>query len=45
MAASVVFNYHDGVYIIDSKPLEYDNSELNILIWMVRLPTTHFTGG
>ena len=35
MPVSVVFNYNDGVYAIDSDPNKADAQDKNILIWMV----------
>ena len=36
MPTAVVFNYHNGVYTIDSDSTDYDDSQVNILVWMVR---------
>ena len=35
MPTSVVFNYCDGVYMIDSDDTDAGDSQYNILVWMV----------
>ncbi|THV05252.1 Pet127-domain-containing protein [Dendrothele bispora CBS 962.96] len=43
MAASVVFNYRDGVYAIDSDPSKNDDVDKNILTWMGTLLEKYLT--
>ncbi|KAK7469134.1 hypothetical protein VKT23_003625 [Stygiomarasmius scandens] len=43
MAASVVFNYKDGVYAIDSDPSKNDDVDKNILTWMGTLLEKYLT--
>lgn len=37
MPTAVVFNHRDGVYLIDSDSTDNDDSQLNILMWMVSI--------
>ncbi|EEB95415.1 hypothetical protein MPER_05620, partial [Moniliophthora perniciosa FA553] len=43
MAASVLFNYNDGVYAIDSDPSKAEEAEKNILTWMGTLLEKYLT--
>ena len=35
MPATVLLNYKDGVYAIDSRTTEWDDPDKNILTWLV----------
>lgn len=35
MPATVLLNYKDGVYAIDSHSPEYDDPDKNVLTWLV----------
>lgn len=41
MPTAVVFNHRDGVYMIDSDSTDYDDSQMNILVWMVSVSILH----
>lgn len=36
MPATVLLDYRDGVYAIDSRSTEWDDPDKNILTWLVR---------